>query len=64
MSSPTMKMAFSSISEDDDGSGFEFDRISNAKDDKYNLIRQAEKNGSLWELREMALTRGGLVNRE
>lgn len=59
MASPNM--AFSAISEE---RNIEFEGFSDAKSDKYNRIRQAEENGSLWELREMALTRGGLVNRE
>jgi hypothetical protein len=59
MASPTI--VFNSISEDD---VCEFDDIVDARSEKYNLVCQTEQNGSLWELREMALTRGGLVNRE
>lgn len=53
-------MAFRSIQEEDD----HFDMTTDAKTEKYNQIRACLKNGSLWELREMALTRGGLVNRK
>ena len=56
MESPTM--AFSSINEE-----LGEDMIGDAKTEKYNQIQDTLKNGSsLWKLREMALTRGGLVN--
>ena len=60
----TMNMEFTSIAENDGANWSGQETVHDARSDKYNLIREAEKSGSLLLLREMALTRGGLVNRE
>ena len=52
-------MAFSSIS--DDNVGLELEMID-PRVSKEEEILECERNGSIWELREMALSRGGLVN--
>lgn len=55
-------MAFSCITEDDTNADNEL--IVDARTEKFNRIRECEARGSIWELREMALSPGGLVNAE
>ena len=58
-----MMMAFKTINEEEDDF-HEAVMMNDPRADKEDAILACERNGSLWELREMALTKGGLVNGE